>query len=280
MIDEALEAQYVISKLRPDMPELIAAWAARSEGYRSRCKDCSLDNAYGEDPREKLDIFRCGADNAPLLVYIHGGYWQRGDKSIYSFIAEPFVKNGVDVAIVGYPLCPQVSLTSLVGSVRRAFIYMFHQAEALRINRQRINICGNSAGGHLVAMMLATQWPELDPEIPVDLIKFGAPVSGLYQLEPLRHTTLNEAVRLDADEARLNSPQYLSAATNAPILAAAGGAETAVFFEQMESLVQEWGAESRPIEKHIEPEADHFDIIGNLGDDESEVFKAVYRRLR
>lgn len=279
MIDETLEKQYVIGKLRPDLAELMEAWTARSERFRNSAQ-ASYDNSYGEDLREKVDIFHSGVDKAPLLVYLHGGYWQRGDKSIYSFIAKPFVENGVDVAIVSYPLCPQVSLTSLVDSVRRAFIYLFHQADALSINRDRINICGNSAGGHLVAMMLATRWAELNPKLPVDLVKFGVPVSALYQLEPLRHTTLNEAVGLDADEARLNSPQFLSAATSNPILAAVGGRETPVFFEQLESFAQQWQSESRPIEKHVEADADHFDIIERIGDDESEIFKAILQRLQ
>ena len=152
--------------------------------------------------------------------------------------------------------------------------------QSLKINADRINICGNSAGGHLVAMMLATRWTDLDPGLPIDLIKFGVPVSGLYRLEPLRHTSLNEAVGLDADEARLNSPQYLSAAGKAPILAAVGGAETSVFFEQMESFTEQWRSGSGPIEKYVEADADHFDIIERLGDEGSGIFRAVLRGLR
>lgn len=278
-MDEELEKQYVISKLRLDLAELMEAWAARSESFRKTAK-ASYDNSYGENPREKIDLFYCGKPDAPLLVYLHGGYWQRGDKSIYSFIAKPFVEQEVDFALVGYPLCPQVSLTELVNSVRQSLVFLFNNAKKLTINADRINICGNSAGGHLVAMMMATRWPKLDPTLPTDLIKFGVPVSALYQLEPLRSTTLNEAVGLDANEARLNSPQFLSAATNAPILAAVGGAETPVFFQQLESFVQAWQSESRLIETHIEPDADHFDIIEGLGDNESEIFKAVLQRLQ
>lgn len=279
MIDQSLESLYVIGKLRDDLPNLMESWAKRSEIFRSAA-DGLVDQPYGDNPREKIDIFYCGKSDAPLLVYLHGGYWQRGDKSIYSFIAKPFVEQEVDVALVSYPLCPQVSLTELVNSVRQSLVFLFNNAKKLKINADRINICGNSAGGHLVAMMLATQWTELDPKLPPDLIKFAVPVSALYQLEPLRHTTLNEAVGLDADEARLNSPQFLSAATNTPILAAVGGTETPVFLEQLESFAQQWQSESRPIEKHIEADADHFDIIERLGNDESEIFKAILQRLQ
>ena len=279
MIDETLEAQYVIGKLRSDLPELMEDWAVRSQKYRSE-GNASYDIAYGGDPRETLDLFYSGVNSAPLLIYFHGGYWQRGNKSIYSFIAQPFVEHGVDVAVVGYPLCPQVSLTSLVDSVRQSLMFLFNKASELKINRERFNLCGNSAGGHLVAMMMATRWHEIDPELPDDLVKFGAPISSLYQLEPLCHTSLNEAIGLDVHEAKANSPQFLSPVNDAPILAAFGGAETSVFSTQADAYIQQWQNRSRTIEKHIEPDADHFDIIDRLGNSESKIFKAVYQRLR
>ena len=278
MIDEKLESQYVIGKLRLDLPELMEGWAARSKSYRAEA-NASYDIAYGENPRETLDLFYSGAEEAPLLVFFHGGYWQRGDKSIYSFIAKPFVESGVDVAVVGYPLCPQVSLTSLVDSVRKSLIFLFNKASELKVNHERINLFGNSAGGHLVAMMMATAWQEIDSKLPDDLIKFGAPISALYQLEPLRQTSLNEAIGLDAHEAKANSPQFLAPVKDVPILAALGGAETPVFFTQADAYIQQWKNHSGTIEKHIEPDADHFDIINHLGDADSEMFKAIYQRL-
>jgi arylformamidase len=279
MINETLEAQYVISKLKSNLPELMADWAARSLSYRAEA-NASYDIAYGEDPHERVDLFYSGADNAPLLVYFHGGYWQRGDKSLYSFIAKPFVESGVDVAVVGYPLCPQVSLSSLVNSIRQSLIFLFNHADNLNINRERFNLCGNSAGGHLVAMMMATRWHEIDSKLSDDLIKFGAPISALYQLEPLRQTSLNEAIGLDKQEAKANSPQFLSLVNDAPILAALGGAETSEFFTQTDVYIEQSQNHSRVIEKHIEPDADHFDIIDHLGDSGSEIFKAIYQRLR
>jgi len=279
MIDPFLEKQYVVSKLRSNLPELMESWATRSQSYRAEA-DASYDIAYGNDPREKLDIFYSGIDKAPLLVYFHGGYWQRGDKSLYSFIAKPFVEIGADVAVVGYPLCPRVSLTSLVNSVRQSIIYLFNNSSVLKVNPGRINLSGNSAGGHLVAMMMATRWQEIDSKLPDDLLKFGAPISALYQLEPLRQTSLNEAICLNADEAIANSPQFLPPVNDTPILAALGGAETAVFFTQVDAYIQQWQNHSGIIEKHIEADADHFDMINRLGDADSEIFKAIVQRLR
>lgn len=279
MIDQALEDNYVIGKLRPDLAELMECWTERSKIYRVDA-NALLDQPYGDGPREKFDIFYCGKANAPLLIYLHGGYWQRGDKSMYGFVAEAFVRASVDVAVVGYPLCPQVSLTSLVDSVRRALVYLFSHAGELRISRDRFNICGNSAGGHLAAMMTATPWSEIDAEIPSDLIKFAVPLSGLYELAPLRNTSLNDAVGLDEAEANCNSPLFLHPDSSAQILTAVGGAETPVFLEQMGALIESWRSDTLRIEQHVEPKADHFDMIERLSDPASDLFKNILKRIR
>ena len=278
MIDQTLESNYVISKLRPDLPEVMADWSVRSAVYRDQIKS-ALDLAYGGGAREKLDIFYSDVEQAPLLIYFHGGYWQRCDKDMFSFIAAPFVSKGVDVAIVGYPLCPQVTLTALVDSIRRAMVYLYSQAEALNLNANRFNLCGSSAGGHLVTMMLATDWALQGSGMPNDFIKFSAPISGIYDLDPLRQTSLNEALNLDAQEARNNSPLLKSTKTKSPILAAVGGAETPVFFTQQESFVEQWKNTVTEIEQYIEPDTDHFDMIERLGDDSSGIFGAIFQRL-
>lgn len=279
MIDQQLEKNYVIARLRKDLPVLMENWTSRSEDFRNQA-DAILDRSYGSDLREKIDIFPGGKSNAPLFVYFHGGYWQRGDKTIYSFIAKPFVENGVDVAIVGYPLCPQVSLTKLVGSVRQSLVFLFDRAKDLNISPDRFNICGNSAGGHLVAMMLATTWPEINKKLPADLIKFGAPLSALYELEPLRHTSLNDAIRLNAAEAKSNSPCFIRPVSNASILAAVGGDETIAFFDQMKSFIRRWQSEGAEVEQYIEENADHFDMIEILGDSNSGLCRQILSRLR
>lgn len=279
MIDETLEQQYVVSKLRRDLPELLEQWASRSADFRAGA-DARFDLSYAEGERRYLDVFYCGQGDAPVLIYIHGGYWQRGDKSMYSFIARPFVENGVNVAVLGYPICPQVSLSALVDAVRQALVYLFNQAEALGINRERFNICGSSAGGHLVAMMLATKWSDYAPDLPDDLIKLAVPVSGLYDLQPIRSTSLNDAVKMDEDEARRNSPQGMKPACEAPILITVGGAETSAFFTQMDGLMQSWQSSSGVIEQHIEDEADHFDMIERIGDAESLLFGEIIQRIQ
>ena len=279
MIDETLEGQYVVSKLRSNLPELLENWAQCSAAYRDSV-NALLDQAYGDAEREKFDLFRCGKSDAPVLVYIHGGYWQRGDKSMYSFIANAFVDRQVNVAVLGYPICPQVSLTALVESVRKALVYLYTHADQLNINRDRFNICGSSAGGHLVAMMMATKWPSYSPSVPDDLVKFGVPVSGLYDLQPLRFTSLNDAVGMDESEAAANSPQLIKPVSKTPMLITVGGAETPVFFTQMEGLVQSWQSQAGEITQHIEDNADHFDMIERIGDPRSELFQKIINCLQ
>jgi arylformamidase len=273
-VDKALEYAYNNMARRPDAPELLQDLARRSADYRQQA-DAVLDCGYGDDERERIDLFRCGKRGAPLLVYLHGGYWQRGDKSIYSYLAEPFNAAGVDAAIVGYPLCPRVSMTSLVASVRAALTWLARNAEALGVDAARINLCGHSAGGQLTAMALATHWPDLGDDLPADLLKSAIPISGLYRLEPLLATTISHALHLTPAEVVALSPARLAAAAEAPMLVVVGGGETPAFFSQADDLVAAWSRPGLVIERHDDPGADHFDVVVNLGDPAS----ALFRRL-
>ena len=278
-IDPLLEDNYNNMARRPDAPELLKRWSERSKRYRNKA-DAKLDCVYGSDERERIDLFRCGKKDAPLLVYIHGGYWQRGDKSIYSFVAAAFNESGVDVAVIGYPLCPQVTLTKIVDSILDALAWLYLNAAAHGICAERINLCGHSAGGHLTAMALTTSWQDRGNGLPLDLVKSGIPMSGLYQLEPLLHTTISDALNLDADEVRQLSPCYLRPTTSTPVLAIVGGAETPEFFRQTDELLENWSETGQQIEKFVEPDVDHFDLVDRLASSDSEIFRRVTGRLR
>jgi len=278
-IDAALEYQYNNMARRPDAPELLQHLSELSEVYRGQA-DATLDCVYGDGERERLDIFRCGKTDAPVLIYIHGGYWQRGDKSIYSYIAEAFNNTGVDVAIIGYPLCPEVSMTALMDSIRKALAWLFRNATDLGICADRINLSGHSAGGHLTAMAMTTAWPEYSDDLPPDLLKSAMPISGLYLLQPLLPTTISEALHLTDDETTELSPALLQAAHTAPLLTIVGGAETPEFFRQADSLMEAWSKPGFIIDKHIEPDADHFDVVARLASVESEIFQRIVAWLK
>jgi len=278
-IDSELERGYNVSLLRDDFQVLLKEWIRRSEEFRISA-DSRLDCAYDRGPRDKIDLFRCGNSNAPLLVFIHGGYWQRGDKNWFSFVADTFVKSGVDVAVIGYQLCPHTSMSSIVSQIRKAIVWLWKNASSLEISAERINLCGHSAGAQLTAMMLATEWNRVAADVPDFLIKSGIPISGLYQLEPLRHTTINDALGMDASCAHENSPQFLQPLTEAPILVALGGAETGQFHSQKDQFVEQWRRFGTTIETFIEPGVDHYDVINRLAESDSDIFNKIRNWLQ
>ncbi len=278
-VDPELEKGYNVRLLRDDFQQLFEGWAVRSEEFRANA-DVQLDCAYDDGPRDKIDLFRCGEHGAPLLVFIHGGYWQRGDKSVFSYIAEPFVEQGVDVALIGYQLCPDTDMNSMVVQIRKAIKWLWRNSARCGISADRINICGHSAGGHLTGMMLTTQWRQFGDDLPDDLIKAGIPMSGLYQLEPLRHTTINDALGMDASVAHSISPYFFKPATNAPILVTIGGGESPQLHWQTDRFIDQWSQYQAPINCHVEAEVDHFDLVNRLAESDSEIFNKVHAWLR
>ena len=277
--DAELERDYNVRLLRDDLDDLMIGWSERSARFRATA-DCQLDLAYGARERERIDLFRSGTARAPLLAYIHGGYWQRGDKSAYSFVAEPFVARGVDVAMLQYNLCPDGDLALLTAQVRAATAWLWRNAEGLGVSRDRIGVAGHSAGGHLTGMVLATDWPALGDDLPRELVKSGIPISGLFRLAPLRRTTINDAVGIDDGTARDYSPQFLKPATRAPVLVALGGGESKHFHRQTNDFVAEWRRYGAPVEAYFEPEVDHFDVVNRLADADSGFFKKTLSWLQ
>jgi arylformamidase len=278
-VNPELEAAYNVRLLRDDYEDLAADWIERSQQTRKNAS-VRLNCAYGSKDSNKLDIFYCGEPEAPLYVFIHGGYWQRGDKSIYSLISEPFLENGIDVAIVGYPLCPTVSMTELVDDVHQAVIWLYRNASELAISRYRINLSGHSAGGHLTAMLLARTQFQMQNKFPHNLIKSAIPFSGIYDLSPLQQTTISHALRLSEDEVVNLSPDQLDPSGRAPVLAIVGGTETDAFHQQTDVFLQRWKQQGIVVDKHVEPEADHFDLVNRLADSNSEMFIKIKHWLR
>ena len=269
------DAQYNLRAGRPDYEEtVIPHWLTDSERARAT-SDCSLDIRYGNGDKQKLDVFRSADSSAPTLVYFHGGYWQRGDKSIYSFIAPPFVAAGINVVVVGYDLCPTVTITQISEEAREAMAHIWRNANDLGINRDRITVMGHSAGGHITQMMMATNWTEFGDDLPADLIKAAIPVSPLSYLEPVRLTeSLNTGIRMDANEAEAQSPMTRHPpVTDAPQLVVVGDRETDEFHRQARMYVDTYRSEQRPIALYIVPEADHFDELNVLVNSASPFFK-------
>ena len=273
-IDPILEKGYNVRLLVDDFDGLIEKWSKWSEDFRANA-DSSLNCQYGDGEKDKLDIFRCGMPNAPLFIFIHGGYWQRGDKSIYSFVAHSFVSSGIDVALIGYQLCPGATMTNIVDKIREAIVWIWNNADEYSISKNRINVSGHSAGGHITAMILATDWKEVSKNLPDNLVKTGIPISGLYQLNPIRETTIADALGLDDAESLALSPHFFEPKTDAPILVTLGGGETPEFHWQTDNFVNKWKGLKASLDYLAEPDVDHFGVVERLANLESQIFTKV-----
>jgi arylformamidase len=273
-IDPILEKGYNVRLLVDDFDGLIEKWSKWSEDFRANA-DSSLNCQYGDGEKDKLDIFRCGMPNAPLFIFIHGGYWQRGDKSIYSFVANSFVNSGIDVALIGYQLCPEATMTNIVEKIRAAIVWIWNNADEYSISKNRINVSGHSAGGHITGMVLATCWKEVSKNLPDNLVKTGIPISGLYQLNPIRETTIADALGLDDAESLALSPHFFEPQTQAPILVTLGGGETPEFHWQTDNFVNKWKGFKASLDYFAEPDVDHFGVVERLANLESQIFTKV-----
>lgn len=268
-----MEAQYNLRLGRPDYETaVVPGWISRSEKSRATL-DCEIGVSYGATAKQKLDIFRAAGSGRPTLVYFHGGYWQRGDKSVYSFLADAFVAAGVNVVLPGYDLCPAISMTGISQQAREAVSWVWRQAGELGFVADQITVMGHSAGGHITGMMMGTNWPVFASDLPADLIKAGIPVSPLNLLEPLRHCSIGDALHMDAAEAERESPMNNPPATNAPQLVVCGGTETEEFHRQSDMYVEAFATAARRVERYSVPGCDHFDELNALANPDHDFFR-------
>ena len=174
-----LDAQYNLREVVPTFQEYFDQWDIRSKDTRDSYP-CDLDIPYGSAPLECLDIFPSGLQNSPVMVFIHGGYWQGSDKSQFSYLAQGFIPAGITFAAVNYSLAPEVAMDEIVHQGRKALTWVWQHAEEFGYNSDRIFVSGHSAGGHLASLLASTDWPNFDSGLPPDLIKGLCAISGIY----------------------------------------------------------------------------------------------------
>jgi len=272
---QELEKQYNVRDSRADYEtKIVPDWIKRSAITRTNLKS-TIDISYGKSEKQKLDFFSSADINSPTVIFFHGGYWQRGDKSVYSFLANSFVKNNINFLAVGYDLCPKISITQIVLQAQEAIVWIWQNANKLEINKDKFIVSGHSAGGHITGMMMGTEWNKISSDLPNNLILAGIPISALNLLEPIRHTTLNDALKMDKEEAKSQSPIYLPPRTNAQQLIVYGANETDEFHRQSNIYYEKFKSEERKIERFIVPDADHFDEMNDLSNESSEFFKKM-----
>jgi len=261
---EQIDRQYNARAAIPDHPGIFERWRAESRAARSSLR-CEPDCRFGPAPAETLDLYPAAKANAPLLVFIHGGYWRSLDKQDFSFLAPAFVHAGVTVAMPNYGLAPATRIEDMVRQMLRALAWLHRNAPQLGIDARRIVVAGHSAGAHLAAMMLAADWPLLEPDLPPDLLCGAVCVSGLYDLQPLaRAPFLQQDLGLDEPTAQFLSPIRYRPKLATPLITAVGGDESAEFQRQNRLIRAAWPHCFH--QDHPLPSRHHLASVEALGD--------------
>lgn len=257
---DQLQSQYSARAAVPEHPQIFQRWRELSTDFRAICK-CELDLPYGESSRQRLDLFLPEEESPPLVVFIHGGYWQALERSDFSFIARELVDRGAAVAIPGYDLCPDVTLDQIAGQMRSALLWLYRKALEYGVDSRRIHLCGHSAGGQLIAMLLATDWAKIEPGFEPASLCSGLAISGLFDLEPLIHTAINDAIGLNIESARRNSPKFAVPSCRVPLLMAVGGDESAEFRRQSREFAEVWSGLGVPASYRVLRGLNHFTMV-------------------
>lgn len=271
---EGLDRQYNARATVPDFDQIVEHWKRRSQAFR-QSNLRNADEQYGPHARERLDIFPAGEALAPTLVFFHGGYWQSMDKEVFQFIAAGFSRYGITTVFVNYPLAPEASMDKIIASCRQAMVWLHHNVAKHNGNPNNIHIAGHSAGGHIVAMLMTTNWQELDEGITNDLIKGGCAVSGLFDLRPIQLSYLNKVLGLDKAMTRRNSPVFLWPTCNSPLIVSVGQLESDEFHAQSQDLIEAWAEKGLAITRRVLANTDHFSILEHLTQEEAALNRAI-----
>ena len=239
----ALDAAYNNGAAVADSAQIVAGWEARSAKLRAAHAE-SMDLRYGKDERNRIDYFPARRDG-PVLMFIHGGYWQNRAKELFAFVAEGPLAWGINVALVGYTLAPQKRLDGIVAEIHAACGWLAESIPMLGGDAKQLYVSGWSAGGHLTAMAMGHP-----------AVKGGLAISGIYDLEPMRLSYINDKLRLDEPEAKRNSP----GPTDKRLFIAYGADELPELCRQS----QDYAKGLRNTEILAVPHCNHFTVLEQL----------------
>jgi arylformamidase len=273
-----LQAQYDNRARVPGYPQVLARWAEASAVARAR-GPAALDIPYGVDPAQTLDVFPAPSHDAPVLVFIHGGYWRALDKADFSFVAPSFVADGAMVVLPNYGLCPAVGIEHIALQLAQALVWVWRHAAQYGGNPRRIALAGHSAGGHLATLLLSCRWKEVADDVPAQPLAGALSISGLYDLEPLRHAPFLQAdlALTPASVARL-SPAFFPRPKGARLYTTVGLDESAEFLRQNQLIRDVWGPTAVPVCETL-PGVDHFTVLQGLAQPGARLHELALRLL-
>ena len=254
-----IDAQYNTTLTLPDPAAPGRHYVERAQHARATLR-CTLDIPFGPTLHETLDIFPAEQANAPVFVFIHGGYWRALTSKEFSGVALGLQARGITTVVVNYALCPHVTIDEITRQVRAAVAWTVRHIAEHGGDPERIAVGGHSAGGHLTAMCLQTEWAR-DYGLAQDPIKAAICISGIYDITPLRFSYLQPMIQLDDGVIRRNSPAFMARPCKTPVWITWGGAETAEFDRQARLMQNAWMAQGNKAKLSAIEGANHFTVI-------------------
>ncbi len=272
-----LDAQFNNRARVPEAPQILERWSAASVLSRAESV-CHLDLPYGDGAGETLDVFPAAEPGAPVLVFMHGGYWRALDKADHSFVAPSFVAAGATVVVPNYALCPAVTVEHIALQSARALAWVWRHIGGYNGNPSRIAVVGHSAGAHLAAMLVSCRWPKLADDLPATLVQGAMGISGLYDLEPVRNSPfLQTDLQLTPAMVKRLSPAFFPR-PRGKFHAVVGLDESEEFLRHTRLIRDAWGPTSVPVCETV-PGANHFTVLHNLADPAGRVHHLALRLL-
>lgn len=272
---ESLDGQYNTRLQVPHFTDYFNRWELLSKETEQKLSVVK-DLPYGNLQRERLDIYPSPQPGSKTLIFIHGGYWQTLDKSLFQFIANGFHSYNITVALLTYPLAPEVSIDQIVLSCRTAINWLYKNISEFNGDPHQMYVAGHSAGGHLAAMLMATDWKLFNPAIP-SAIKGICAVSGLFNLIPIRLAYVNNVVKMNMETAERNSPVRLEPLVSCPLIVSVGEAESAEFNDQSKDLYECWNSKGVNTQLLTLPEQNHYSIAEAIVNPQSSLHQALLR---
>jgi arylformamidase len=257
----------------PEFPQIVAQWQKDGSAFTRTMVEqgrAELDIRYGSTTRQYIDLYKGNGADAPLAMFIHGGYWKALSPKEHSHFARGLAERGVDVAVAGYDLAPQVSIAQITEQMQAAALFLWKRFG------KRITVYGHSAGGHLTACMIGTDWKKLDASAPSDLVAVGSAVSGVFDLTKLVHTDMNVDFKLDDKSAHDGSPLFWPAPKGRVMDVIVGANELPEFVRLSKVMADSWGKAGVETRYEAVPGTHHFNVVAGFTDPHSAMTERLY----